>query len=49
LIRIYSEAADGDAVEARLRALEDIVGIRQHASATSAPPVAPPALRATSP
>src|SRR2546422_9530626 len=49
LIRIYSEAADGDAVEARLRALEDIVGIRQHASATSAPPAAPPALRATSP
>jgi len=40
LIRIYSEAADGEAVEARLRALEDIVGIRQHA--------APPALRATS-
>src|SRR3989449_1213571 len=41
LIRIYSEAADQEAVEARLRALEDIVGIRQHA--------APPALRATSP
>src|SRR6267378_2314082 len=33
LIRIYSEAADSDAVEARLRALEDIVGIRQHAPA----------------
>jgi len=31
LIRIYSEAADQDAVEARLRALEDIVGVRQHA------------------
>ncbi len=31
LIRIYSEAADKDAVEARLRALEDIVGIRQPA------------------
>lgn len=31
LIRIYSEAADHDAVEARLRALEDIVGIRQPA------------------
>jgi phosphomannomutase len=41
LIRIYSEAADSEGVEARLRALEDIVGIRQH-SAT-------PALRATSP
>jgi phosphomannomutase len=41
LIRVYSEAADKDAVEARLAALEDIVGIRQHA--------APPALRATSP
>ncbi len=39
LIRIYSEAADHDAVEARLRALEDIVGLRQ----------ATPALRATSP
>jgi phosphomannomutase len=34
LIRIYSEAADQDAVEARLRALEDIVGIRQHAGAS---------------
>jgi len=31
LIRIYSEAADTAAVDARLRALEDIVGIRQHA------------------
>jgi phosphomannomutase len=31
LIRIYAEAADKDAVEARLQALEDIVGIRQHA------------------
>ena len=31
LIRVYSEAADQDAVEARLRAIEDIVGIRQHA------------------
>jgi phosphomannomutase len=41
LIRIYSEAPDSEAVEARLRALEDIVGLRQHA--------APPALRATSP
>ena len=40
LIRIYSEAADSEAVEARLHALEDIVGLRQHA---------PPALRATSP
>ena len=34
LIRIYSEAADGEAVEARLRALEDIVGVRQHATAS---------------
>lgn len=37
LIRIYSEAADAAAVEARLAALEDIVGIRQpaqHAAAT---------------
>jgi phosphomannomutase len=34
LIRIYSEAADHDAVEARLRAVEDIVGIRQHAGAS---------------
>ena len=33
LIRIYAEAADSDAVEARLRALEDIVGIRQRAGA----------------
>ena len=31
LIRIYSEAADREAVEARLRALEDIVGVRQPA------------------
>lgn len=31
LIRIYSEAADQEAVEARLRALEDMVGLRQHA------------------
>ena len=31
LIRIYSEAADSEAVEARLRGLEDIVGVRQHA------------------
>jgi phosphomannomutase len=34
LIRIYSEAADQDAVEARLRALEDIVDIRQHVGAS---------------
>ena len=34
LIRIYSEAADQQAVEARLAALEDIVGIRQHAAAS---------------
>jgi phosphomannomutase len=34
LIRIYSEAADSDGVEARLGALEDIVGIRQHAGAS---------------
>jgi phosphomannomutase len=33
LIRVYSEAADARAVEARLAALEDIVGIRQHAAA----------------
>ena len=33
LIRVYSEAADATAVDARLGALEDIVGIRQHASA----------------
>jgi len=33
LIRIYAEAADSDAVEARLRALEDMVGIRQRAGA----------------
>jgi phosphomannomutase len=31
LIRVYSEAQDSAAVEARLAALEDIVGIRQHA------------------
>jgi phosphomannomutase len=31
LIRIYSEAADSAGVEARLAAIEDIVGIRQHA------------------
>ena len=31
LIRVYAEAADGEAVEARLNALEDIVGIRTHA------------------
>jgi phosphomannomutase len=30
LIRVYSEAADAEAVQARLRALEDIVGITQH-------------------
>ena len=40
LIRIYSEAEDENAVQARLAALEEIVGIRQHAAA--------PALRATS-
>jgi phosphomannomutase len=34
LIRIYSEAPDSDGVEARLRALEDIVGIRQHVGAS---------------
>ncbi len=34
LIRIYSEAADSAAVDARLTALEDIVGIRQHAGAS---------------
>ncbi len=34
LIRIYSEAADQGAVEARLRALEDIVDIRQHVGAS---------------
>ena len=34
LIRIYAEAADTEAVEARLRALEDIVGVRQHAGAS---------------
>jgi phosphomannomutase len=34
LIRIYSEAPDSEAVEARLRALEDIVGIRQHVGAS---------------
>jgi phosphomannomutase len=31
LIRVYSEAADSAGVEARLTALEDIVGIRTHA------------------
>jgi phosphomannomutase len=31
LIRVYSEASDSEAVEARLAALEEIVGIRQHA------------------
>src|SRR5258705_3187820 len=31
LIRIYSEAADSEAVEARLAALEGAVGLRQHA------------------
>jgi phosphomannomutase len=40
LIRIYSEAPDSEGVEARLSALEDIVGLRQHA---------PQALRASSP
>src|SRR5438445_594228 len=34
LIRIYSEAPDGEGVEARLRALEAVVGIRQHAGAS---------------
>jgi phosphomannomutase len=33
LIRVYSEAASPDEVEARLAALEEIVGIRQHAGA----------------
>ncbi len=33
LIRVYSEAASPEAVEARLAALEEIVGIRQHAGA----------------
>jgi len=33
LIRVYAEASDSQAVEARLNALEDIVGIRQHAGA----------------
>ena len=33
LIRIYSEAADHEAVEARLAALEDIVGVSQHVGA----------------
>ena len=33
LIRIYSEAPDREGVDARLGALEDIVGIRQHATA----------------
>ena len=31
LVRVYSEAADQAAVEARLAALEDIVGLRSHA------------------
>jgi phosphomannomutase len=31
LVRIYSEAADQAAVEARLAALEDVVGLRSHA------------------
>ena len=31
LVRVYSEAADKAAVEARLAALEDIVGLRAHA------------------
>lgn len=34
LIRIYSEASDDSAVQARLAALEDIVGIRQHVGAS---------------
>jgi phosphomannomutase len=34
LIRIYAEAPDSDAVEARLTALEDIVGLRQRAAAS---------------
>jgi len=34
LIRVYSEAADQHAVDQRLQALEDIVGIRQHAGAS---------------
>ena len=34
LIRIYSEAADSEAVEARLKALEDIVGLRQPVGAS---------------
>jgi phosphomannomutase len=33
LIRIYSEAADSAAVEARLNALEEIVGIKAHVPA----------------
>ena len=33
LIRIYSEATDSAAVEARLEALEDIVGLRANAPA----------------
>ena len=33
LIRIYSEAADAEAVEARVKALEDIIGIWQHSTA----------------
>src|SRR5215472_6177408 len=34
LIRIYSEAADSEAVEARLKALEDIVGLKQPVGAS---------------
>ncbi len=34
LIRIYAEAPDNEGVEARLRALEEIVGIRQHVGAS---------------
>jgi phosphomannomutase len=35
LIRVYSEAASGEAVEARLNALEDIVGVRTGAGAAT--------------
>ena len=34
LIRVYSEAASPEAVEARLAALEDIVGIGEHVGAS---------------
>ena len=34
LIRIYAEAPDSDAVETRIKALEDIVGVRQHVGAS---------------